>query len=336
MAERASINQKIQIGVETTAGTSVPANKSLQCFSFTPSVEAEVSFYRATGHKYSSIQELNKESSTSGMEGNMDFNGLVYPLSGIMGTATVGAAASSTTAKQWAFVPPITGNASPKTFTIEQGDLVRAHKFSYGLLTKFSYKGTRSDFSCSGDFIGQLITDGVTMTASPTAIALAPISANMFSVYLDDDSADFGTTKLTRFLSIEYSMENVYGPAWFINRADPSFSTHVDMEPKTTVKILLEADSQGMGLLTSMRSGDTRYLRVEAIGKQIASDGGGGTDPIYNSFIHDMAIKMGKPSAWSDQDGIFAIEYEAEIVEDATWDSGKAQELTLINLLSAL
>jgi hypothetical protein len=336
MAERASINQRVQVGVETTSGTAAAANKLLESFKFVFGIEAEVAYFRATGRKYPAEQEEQQEWSSGSMDGNMDYNGLVYPLSGIAGAATISASASSATAKQWLFVPPITGNTTVKTFTFEQGDAVRAHKIAYGLFTQWGYKLTRKEFTTSGTLMGQLLSDGITLTSSPTGITLAPMVGKQVNVYLDTTSAGLGTTQLTRVISAEYTFDNVYGPAWFLNRATPSFTTHIDMEPKCTFKIMVEADSAGMALLGYLQSGTTYYVRVDALGALIASDGGTGTDPVYQSFKHDMALKFGKPSAFSDSDGIFAIEWEATVVEDLGWSSGTAQKFTLVNLLTAL
>jgi hypothetical protein len=55
---------------------------------------------------------------------------------------------------------------------------------------------------------------------------------------------------------------------------------------------------------------------------------------IYNTYTHDMAIKVGKPSAFADDQGVFAIEWDCAIVEDAGW--GKAQTVTVTNLITAL
>ncbi len=56
-----------------------------------------------------------------------------------------------------------------------------------------------------------------------------------------------------------------------------------------------------------------------------------------NTFQHDMAIKFGKPTPFKDDGGIFAIEWEATIVEDPLWGaSGQSQKLTVTNLITAL
>ncbi len=55
---------------------------------------------------------------------------------------------------------------------------------------------------------------------------------------------------------------------------------------------------------------------------------------MYALFQHDMAVKVSKPSPFSDKDGVFAEEWEFTIVEDATW--GKAHMFTIQTLLTAL
>jgi hypothetical protein len=164
-------------------------------------------------------------------------------------------------------------------------------------------------------------------------IALAPAAANQWNVWMDATSGGLGTTQLLNVVSVDFEISDLYGPAWFINRALSSWSTHIDMAPKNSFKIKTEADATGMVPLADMRAGTTKYIRVEAQGAQIAADGPGA---VYNVFSHDMAVKFVKPSTYDDEDGIYAIEWECELVEDSAWGTGKAHQLTLTNLLTAL
>lgn len=334
MTERMFVNARVQCGAESTAGTAVSAGKLLTALNFKFGIKSDVAMFVPTGRKYPSEAEQNTEFGGGSVDGNLDYNHLPYLLSSAMGKATPTAFNSSASAKSWAYTPPVTGAADPQTYTFEQGDSSRAHKFAYGLVTKFGYKFTRKDAGCSGDLLTQKISDGITMTSSPTAVALAPIVGKHFNIYLDTTSSGLGTTQLTKALSCEYSFENLYGPFWPINRANTSFASHVDLPPKTMVKLLIEADSTGMGLLANMQSGATLFLRIESQGSQIASDGGSGTDPVYNKFTHDMAVKVSAPNDFSDSDGIFAAQWDLTVVEDATW--GKAQIATVVNLITAL
>lgn len=418
-AERSSVNQRVQVGAESNSalGTPVPAAKLLECFDFQFGISPDVNTYTPTGHKYPIIQEENMEWVDGTMAGNGDYNGLIYPLSSAMGAITPTAHGSSASAKDWLFIPPTTGSIVPQTYTFQQGDAIRAHQLSYGIYTQFGYKFDRKTCTVSGKILGQNLQDGITLTASPTAVAVAPIVPKQINVYLDPTNAALGTTLLAKALSGDYTMDSIYNPAWFLNRANASYSAHVDVAPKCTIKITLEADAQGMGLLTSLQVGSTQFLRVNAQGAVIDNNqtvslgapsagtftltykgqtttaiaynatssavqtalqalstiGAGnatvsGTGPyivnfagalatdttamtgngtgltggtftvtqtqVYQTLQHDMAVKIGKPDAFSDSSGIFAIAWNCQIVEDLTWTF--AQKFLLTNTLTTL
>src|SRR5690348_15794286 len=277
-AERTTINQRVQIGPEATTalGTPVAAGKLLECFDWQFQINADLAQYTPTGHKYVNIQEENTEWVDLTVGGDMDFNGVIYLLGGAMGSASPSSHGGSSTAKDWPFTPPIFGSTVPQTYSIQQGDTVRAHSVAYGLISEYGFKGTRKGpFTVSAKGIAQPITDGASLTSNPTAVALAPMVAKQWNVYLDTTSAGLGITQLTRVLSVDYAMTNIYGPLWVLNRATVGWTAHVDLMPKATIKLKVEADSNGMALLGYLQSGTTYYLRVQAQGNQIASDGPG-------------------------------------------------------------
>jgi len=330
-AERTTVNQRVQVGAESTSalGTPVAASKLLECFDWVFGIAPDITLYTPTGHKYPTEQEENMEWTDGTVSGWMDYNGLIYIFGGAMGSVAPANHGISSTAKDWIFAPPIYGSIVPQTLTVQQGDTVRAHQLAYGLFTQFGYKMDRKTSTVSAKMLGQQLTDGASLTASPTAIALAPIIGKQANVYLDSTQVGLGTTQLNRFLSVDYTFDGIYGPLWVMNRATAGFTAHVDLKPKCTIKLKVEADAQGMGLLSEMQAGSTYYLRVDAQGAEIDVP-----NTIYNEFQHDMAIKIGKPSTFGDDQGIFAIEWECTIVEDSTW--GHSQLLTLTNLLTAL
>lgn len=419
--EITTVNQKVQVGAESTSslGVSVPATKLLECFDFVPQINGDVIFYRPTGHKYNQSQEENTEWTDITLGGNLDYNGVLYPLGGVMGSVAPVTHGVSTVAKDWVFTPPVLGSIVPQTYTMEMGDSIRARKWTYGLFTDFGYKGTRKDFTVSGKMIAQPLADGITMTSSPTAVAIAPVVAKNVNVYLDPTSAALGTTQLTRVLSVDFNMTGVYGPLWVLNRATVGWTAHVDLVPQPVFKIKVEADQNGMAMLTYLQTGTTYWIRVNAQGAVIdnlqtvslgspasgtftltykgqttagiafnavgatvqtaltglstvgvgnatvtGSAGGpysvnfigtlaqdttamtgsgagltGGTFLIsqnqsFNVFQHDMAVKFNKPSAFQDDQGVYAIEWDSMVVEDPTW--GKSQVFTVTNLLTAL
>lgn len=334
--EVSSINQRNQIGAESTSalGTAVACNRILECFDWTIGIDGDVLFYRPTGRKYASTQEQNTEYTTGTLAGEMDYNGVIYPLGGAMGAVSAVSHGASVTAKDWIWTPPVTGSATPQTLTLQQGDAVRARQVAYLLFQQFGYKAERkTGMQISGKWMAQPLTDNITMTSSPTTIAIAPIVGKHLNIYLDSTSAGLGTTQLNKVLSVDYTFDSVYNPFFPLNRANLGWTSHVDTAPTCTIKLLMEADSAGMAPLSYLEAGTTYYLRVNAQGAQIASDGPGS---VYYTFQHDMAIKFNKPSPFQDKDGIFALEWQCQIVEDPTWGTGKAQTITVTNLLATL
>jgi len=99
------------------------------------------------------------------------------------------------------------------------------------------------------------------------------------------------------------------------------------MVPSGGAKLKVEADAAGMGLLTQLRSGATKFMRIAATGDQIETT-------YYYSIQIDLALKVTKVSDFSDADGVYAVEWEFELAKDSTW--GKAIEVQVQNIATAL
>jgi len=329
MAERTSITQVTQVGVETTPGSGVAANKLFQALSIEPAIKADVKTFKPLGAKYATIAALGKEWVEAKISGDVAcYNHLAYLLSSVMAYAAP-VQQGATTAYLWTFTPAQSTEDAVKTFTVEQGSSVRAGKFTYGLVTEFGLKFDREKIEVSGSMLGQAYQDGITMTASPTAIPIQPILPTDLDVYLDATSASIGTTKLTRALSGEISISDRFGPLWAINSTVDGFAAHVEQAPKTQLKLMVEADATGMGLLAAMRNGDKRYIRLKAVGPLIAST-------YYYTFQLDLCAVVSDVGEFSDEDGVYAIEWTFDVAYDPAWASGQAMQVQLTNVLSAL
>src|SRR6266702_6240804 len=271
--ERSTINQTLQFGLETTPGVNVAANKSIQCFAVTFGPMADENEFSARGRKYPSILIENSEWVEGTLTGELDYNGIVYALAGVSGAATISAHGSSSTAKDWLFVPPLTGSVQPQTYTIEQGEnnafgnAIYNHKVNYGLISEFGYKGDRkAGFNISGKVLAQALQRAITMTSSPTAVALAPSAGKHFNLYMDPTSAALGTTQLLKVLNVDFAFTGLYGMFFPLNRANLGWSAHVDLNPGCIIKVLMEADATGMTPLTNLQAGSTQFMRVQGQG----------------------------------------------------------------------
>jgi len=292
--ERSTINQTLQFGLETTPGVNVPANKSIQCFAVTFGPMDDTGEFSATGRKYPSIVIENSEWVEGTLTGSLDYNGIVYALAGVCGAPTIGAHGASSTAKDWLFVPPLTGSVQPQTFTIEQGEnnafgnAIWNHKVNYGLISEFGYKGDRKKgFDVSGKVLAQALQRAITMTSTPTAVVIQPSAGKHFNVYLDPTSGALGTSQPLKVLDVDFSFTGLYGMFFPLNRANLGFQAHVDLNPGCTIKLLVEADANGMTPLTYLQAGTTQFMRVQGQGSiidnlQTVTFGGGATGGTFS------------------------------------------------------
>lgn len=324
MAEIASVFQQVNVGVESSSGTPVAANKRLTGLMIQPQIKTDIKKYRATGHKFATVATLNKEWVEAAISGPITYTEIVYLLSGILGTAVISGAGA---AKTWTFAPATSAADAPKTFTVEWGDATRALEFAYGLVNSLKLSFSRDGCELSGSMLGQAIDDAITLTSSPTAIALLPVFPTQVAAFVADTAAGLaGASALTRVVSAEWEMSDRYNPGWFLNGA-ADWGVHIEREPKLTAKLKMEKDAAGMGLLTQMRAGTTKFLRIQGVGDAIS---GGGN----NTLTVDIAGKVTSDPTFSEEEGIECIEWNLEGFHDATW--AKATSVVAINELTAL
>lgn len=326
MPERATLLQTTQIGVESTMGTSVAANKLLLGTSIEAGIRADVKTYRPYGQKFATVTALGKEWMEATISGPLTYTDWTYLMaSGIAYAAP--AQQALTTAYKWTASMAQAAEDTIKSYTVEIGSPTRAHKFTHGLVNNIGYTINRDEATIKGSMIGQRISDGITMTASPTAIALVPVVPTQVDVTLDATSGGLGTTKLTRVLSVDFETGDRYSPVWPVDSAQTSFATYTEKELSPMLKLKMEADAAGMARLTEMRNGTKAFIRVKGTGALIAST-------YYYTFQHDICGIVSDVSDFSDEDGLYAIEWTFTPVYDSGW--AKSMEFQITNTLTAL
>ena len=325
MTERTSLYQVAQFGVESTPGTGVATTKQLLSLQIDVDPQIEVSTYRPSGYAVPTVAALNKESIEASISGPITYTDIVYLLSSILKTGVVTGAGN---AKTWTFEPTVNAANTPITYTIEHGGGQRAHKFTYGLLRDLTLNFSRNECTLDGVFLGTSLSDNITMTAGNTAVALAPVLPTQVSVKLAASAAGLsGASASTRVLSASLAISNRYNLVWALNAANGSYVAHVDVEPTIELKLMMEADAEGMALLTTLRAATTQFARVQAVGASIS---GGGN----YTLTCDFAGKLSDASEFRDEDGVYAIEWTLKNAYDATWT--KSLSVVVINELAAL
>lgn len=326
MSERATIGQTQQIGLETTEGTDHAANKQLQSLSFALSPQIETQRFKPMGAKYDSIVVPGKDYSQADISGLASYEELHYLFSSAL--VKVAPTVSGTTGQLWTIEPSNTAEDTVATYTVEQGGSVRAQQAVGVIVTDFDLTFNRDSVEIKGTALGQTFTDGITLTATPTALPLVPVLPTQVSVYLDTTGAGLGTTKLLRVLEAEWAVGSRFGPLWTLNAALPSYAAHVETEPDATLKLTQEADAAGMAVLTNLRAGTTSFVRIEAVGAVI------GAGPATYKLTIDLAVKWESIDSLDDSDGVYAVTATGRIVQDATW--AKSMSVKLVNSQTSL
>lgn len=339
MAERAAVNQVVQMGLEVTPGTSVAANRALQSMSFDTHIQASIDQFRPMGYKFPTIDALNREWTQTNTKGVPSYNEIQYALGSIMSTPStitqIMDGGTPTGAYTWTFAVNSSGPDTPYTFTVEQGDKtagggVRAQKFSYAIFKEFGLTFTREKVEQRGQLFAQKFTDNITLTAAPTTLVLVPIVGSHWDVFMDTTSAGLGTTKLGRLFSVNFNFNNKQNPLWVLDTAQASWAAHVETPVTLTATIIIEADATFGTFLTNLRNNNTTmFYRFRATGPNIYT---GGVSPNYQATF-DMAGKIGAIEPFTDNQGVYAIGLRIDGIHDGVW--GKALAATVINTRSA-
>jgi len=325
MTERSTISQQVQIGLEVTPGTGVPANKLLTSLGFNPSPQLNFVEFAPPGFKYDSIVALLQEWSSSALSGYPTYTEIVYPLSSILVAATPSTSGGVST---WTFDPASGAPDEVKTFTVERGSDVQAERIVHGLVNELGLQFSRTQSGISGSMLGRAMETGITLTASPSSIGLVPILPTQIDVYLDDDAGSLGGSLIIHYISANWSIGNRFSPLWVLDSSLNSFVTIVEIKPDAKVELSVEANSDGMAILDNARDGSTKFMRIQATGPDIPA-----TATPYSMTI-DVACKVGGTGGLGDQDGVYKADYTMRIVHDNDW--GQAMEVVVVNDVASL
>lgn len=197
MTERASIFEAVQVGVETTPGEAVPALKRLLGLTVTPGIKASINTYRGTGIKFPTVSSMGKEWVEMGLGGPLTYTDIVYLLSGYMRATTP--VQDPTGVYTWTFTPAIYGPDTVKTFTIEQGSVFRAHRFTYGLITGGTIAINRDECTFQGSMIAHSIEDNIRLStnASYSVVGSGVVTGGTFTLTVtsvESGDIDFDAT----------------------------------------------------------------------------------------------------------------------------------------------
>lgn len=173
-------------------------------------------------------------------------------------------------------------------YTVEAGGL----KIPGSIVSAWTLKGTRDEVTISGSMLGKKWT-----VAEPTVdIAIpdqTPVTAASAVITIDG-------TRLDKVFDWEIALSDIWGGATFIGSS--TFANILQKAITATMKVKVESDAAGLALL---EVGDQVPVSIGC------SDGA-------RSVAISAVAKVGEPGTFSDEEGVYAIEHNLNLMNDDT------------------
>lgn len=293
--------RKIQLGVEPTAGTAVPAT----------------TIWRGTGG-LEDQQEVKFPEEYTGYMGGLDrsyiamlkaaltleadatFEQLPYLLAAGVKNVVTGAADGSGSGKIYAYPLATTAPNVIKTYTIEGGDNQQAEQVAYAFVESLKLSGKSGEaLTMSADWVGRQV-EPVTYTAALTPPAVETILFGRGKLYIDDTSGTLGATlKSSTLMAMELSIKTGWVPVW---TADGSlaYAFIKQTAPEVTLSVTFEHDATSVAEKAAWRAQTARQMRLLFEGSSTAT---AGTAYSKKTLAIDLAGKWQKFEKLDEIDG---------------------------------
>ena len=183
--ERASVYQATQLGDETTPGTVIAADRRMLCTMIEPSPNVPTTVYRPAGSVAPTGVVQAKEFTEGEYSGALCANDIIYMLNSILLTGTITTPSGATTTRRHTFLPNNFAPDAYKTYTVEKGSSAGAERTTHLVFNSLTMRWTReAEASVNGGILGQVLSEQVTLTSSPTDLAATPIDPDSVSIFI--------------------------------------------------------------------------------------------------------------------------------------------------------
>jgi hypothetical protein len=333
---KAAVNQGWQLGIESTRGLAVPANRKLMAYSLEPQPMIETAQHTPSGYKVPTVTQLVSEHAGADYDGLIDYRNIVYVLSSMFGavTPTQPDAANSPSVYLWTWNLDGKSKIQPVTSTVEWGEsgAGNGNKFSYGAFNSAEIEISRAgDNTISGEMIGQEMQLGTTLTASPTEVDVEPVDGDHWDLFMADTGAalESSPTQLDAIYAATLSLSDLYAPEWALKSSEPSFTSLFEAEDQSYEwEMTLGADAVANAMLTdTARNSKKKFFRMQATGDIIED-----TLPFKLSF--DMCSVITDIDSFQSEDGLYVLPITYGLAYDKTW--GKFMSIKVQTDISAL
>ena len=324
---RNSINRVIQIGVESTKGVAVAANRLLTATSFDLNVSAESKIIETQGIKHAADVLVSKVFGTGSFEGPLSYTEFLYLLAMMYGTGTKTTPGGATDAREWAITPNARGADDYKTFTIQEGDVEAASVMSYVAATDLELEFGEPDVNVKGSVLGRTPVTG-SLTSSPTTVTKQLVTARHLDVYVGSSLATLfqAGQKVTDALKESFKISKTKKERFVHNTDFQSFKELVELRPDIEFMFSTEHNAQSRALYDACLGSAFRYVGLKATGPLIESG--------QNYTIElSMACKIVTDKR-EDIDGVWGYGFKCTPIYDETL--GSSHKWRLVNNIDTL
>jgi hypothetical protein len=304
MAERASVLQRVQVGLEATGtpGTAVSAGKQWLVGKIMLDPQTPKVAVPGAGGKFPVSAVQGKGWSQFEMpQCDIAYDELSYILATLVNRVTGGS--------PYTYFEAPFDSEPVNSLTMEVGSSVRAERIAYGMFDSWSAEFTEARCTHQGKGFGQVMDEGVTMTATPTKLSPACVNPKDWTLLIGTSIG--GLAAVTRPLSVRFGIGDANGPAFYGN-SDASFSADVERAPSLTAQIVHQRNSATAAWMTALRAGTDYFARILVSGP--------GSKALQITWAFEW--QKDKPG---DQDNQYVSVFDVMPKWEATW--GKVYEI---------
>jgi hypothetical protein len=184
---------------------------------------------------------------------------------GTFGITTTAASA----ARRWLYNLTQSDVDTLKSYTIQKGSSVNAASFGYAQATDMEWNFSRTTVGLTAKMLGQILTDGITMTSTPTDIALQPVSVPEISVWAG--TSVLGLARLDNVQTCKVGWKDRVKPAFYLDDQQTSYTAPVENELDMMATLKVMQNTAANAYLTALRAKTYGYLRIMMVGQNIES-----------------------------------------------------------------
>ena len=319
---------KIQIGVETTAGTLVAATQRVPFTgaSYTPTVERET--LEEMGNVLADVDDVvvmrgSELELTEVLSTETLIPALLCSLASVASSAEGGA-------REWEFTPAVTSPSALGTATIE---IDETDGGSSGYKGRFGFARATALSIEASDGIAQLTTTWTGRAKQPLANAanVTPparwiIPAALFKCYINDSWATLGDTAVGVVRSFTLDVDpGVAGAEALTGRADLDVSYWRRGRIRGNLNMVVDHDADTTSELAHWEAGDLRYVRLAATN--------GASGAAHRSLTIDLCTRyIDSPDVLAMSDDVHTLDLASQLRADS---GNNIMRVTVINGLTS-